>query len=51
MKTLILGLGNPLITDDSIGLRVVEASGRDWRSGRTLRSPRTLGAGCGSWNG
>jgi hydrogenase maturation protease len=25
MKTLILGLGNPLITDDSIGLRVVEA--------------------------
>jgi hydrogenase maturation protease len=27
MKTLILGLGNPLITDDSIGLRVVEALG------------------------
>jgi hydrogenase maturation protease len=24
MKTLILGLGNPLITDDSIGLRVIE---------------------------
>jgi hydrogenase maturation protease len=24
MKTLILGLGNPLITDDSVGLRVVE---------------------------
>lgn len=24
MKTLIIGLGNPLITDDSIGLRVVE---------------------------
>lgn len=23
MKTLILGLGNPLITDDSVGLRVV----------------------------
>lgn len=27
MKTLILGLGNPLITDDSVGLRVVEALG------------------------
>ena len=27
MKTLILGLGNPLITDDSIGLRVVETLG------------------------
>ena len=25
MKTLILGLGNPLITDDSVGLRVVKA--------------------------
>jgi hydrogenase maturation protease len=25
MKTLVLGLGNPLITDDSVGLRVVEA--------------------------
>jgi hydrogenase maturation protease len=24
MKTLVLGLGNPLITDDSVGLRVVE---------------------------
>lgn len=24
MKTIIIGLGNPLITDDSIGLRVVE---------------------------
>ena len=24
MKTLILGLGNPLITDDSVGLRVAE---------------------------
>ena len=25
MKTLVLGLGNPLITDDSVGLRVAEA--------------------------
>lgn len=25
MKTLILGLGNPLVSDDSVGLRVVEA--------------------------
>jgi hydrogenase maturation protease len=25
MKTLVLGLGNPLLRDDSIGLRVVEA--------------------------
>ena len=25
MKILILGLGNPLVTDDSVGLRVVEA--------------------------
>lgn len=25
MKTLLLGLGNPLITDDSVGLRVVAA--------------------------
>jgi hydrogenase maturation protease len=25
MRTLIIGLGNPLITDDSVGLRVVEA--------------------------
>lgn len=25
MKTLVLGLGNPLITDDSVGLRVVAA--------------------------
>ena len=24
MKTLILGLGNPLVTDDSVGLRVAE---------------------------
>ncbi len=24
MKTLVIGLGNPLITDDSVGLRVVE---------------------------
>lgn len=24
MKTLILGLGNPLVTDDSVGLKVVE---------------------------
>jgi len=24
MKTLILGLGNPLVTDDSVGLRVIE---------------------------
>jgi hydrogenase maturation protease len=24
MKTLVLGLGNPLVTDDSVGLRVVE---------------------------
>lgn len=24
MRTLVLGLGNPLVTDDSIGLRVVE---------------------------
>jgi hydrogenase maturation protease len=25
VKTLIIGLGNPLVTDDSVGLRVVEA--------------------------
>ena len=25
MKILVLGLGNPLVTDDSVGLRVVEA--------------------------
>jgi hydrogenase maturation protease len=25
MKILIIGLGNPLVTDDSVGLRVVEA--------------------------
>ena len=25
MKTLVLGLGNPLVSDDSVGLRVVEA--------------------------
>jgi hydrogenase maturation protease len=25
MKTLVLGLGNPLVTDDSIGLRIVAA--------------------------
>jgi hydrogenase maturation protease len=25
MKTLILGLGNPLVSDDSVGLRVIEA--------------------------
>ena len=25
MKTLVLGLGNPLVTDDSVGLRVVAA--------------------------
>jgi len=24
MKTLVLGLGNPLVTDDSVGLKVVE---------------------------
>ena len=24
MRTLIVGLGNPLVTDDSVGLRVVE---------------------------
>ena len=24
MKTLLLGLGNPIVTDDSVGLRVVE---------------------------
>ena len=24
MRILILGLGNPLVTDDSVGLRVVE---------------------------
>jgi hydrogenase maturation protease len=24
MRTLILGLGNPLVTDDSVGLRVIE---------------------------
>lgn len=24
MKTIIIGLGNPLVTDDSVGLRVVE---------------------------
>jgi hydrogenase maturation protease len=24
MKTLVIGLGNPLVTDDSVGLRVVE---------------------------
>ncbi|MHB1037311.1 MAG: hydrogenase maturation protease [Pirellulales bacterium] len=24
MKTLVLGLGNPLVTDDAVGLRVVE---------------------------
>jgi len=24
MKTLILGLGNPIVTDDSVGLRVIE---------------------------
>ena len=26
MKTLVLGLGNPLVTDDSVGLRVVEGT-------------------------
>ena len=25
VKILILGLGNPLVTDDSVGLRVAEA--------------------------
>jgi hydrogenase maturation protease len=25
MKTLVLGLGNPLVSDDSVGLRVIEA--------------------------
>ena len=25
MKTLVLGLGNPLISDDSVGLRVADA--------------------------
>jgi len=34
MKTLVLGLGNPLVSDDSVGLRVAEAlrpllAGRD----------------------
>jgi hydrogenase maturation protease len=27
MKTLIIGLGNPLVTDDSVGLRVVQSLG------------------------
>ena len=47
-KTLILGLGNPLVTDDSVGLRVVEATeAAAGRSAATSRSPRTTGAGCG----
>jgi hydrogenase maturation protease len=28
MKTLVLGLGNPILTDDGVGVRVAEAVGR-----------------------
>jgi len=28
MKTLIMGLGNPILTDDAVGIRVVEELGR-----------------------
>ena len=47
MSTLILGLGNPLVTDDSVGLRVAAELGADWPAGRTWTWPRTTGVGCG----
>ncbi len=30
LKTLILGLGNPILSDDSIGIRVAQAVGQDY---------------------
>ena len=38
MKTLILGLGNPLVSDDSVGLRVAEELKPRWPIAPTSRS-------------
>ena len=47
MPILIIGLGNPLVTDDSVGLRVA-AELRDRLAGAgTWKSRKTIGAGCG----
>jgi hydrogenase maturation protease len=45
MRTLILGLGNPLLRDDSIGLRVVQ------ELRRTLDASRELELGEDFWGG
>jgi len=31
LKTLVLGLGNPILSDDSIGIRVAQAIEQDYR--------------------
>ncbi len=39
MKTLILGLGNPILGDDSIGWKVVEQVKDLWNSRNQIRDP------------
>ena len=47
MKTLILGLGNPLVRDDSVGLRVVGTPAAIGGPFRMSKSRKTTGADCG----
>ncbi len=47
MKTLVLGLGNPILRDDAVGLRVVETLRvMDTLAGHLLDADVTLGTTC-----
>jgi len=47
-RTLVLGLGNPLLTDDRVGLEVVsESEDRLARSSSSVEMRRSFAAACG----
>ncbi len=46
-KTLVIGLGNPLISDDSVGLADRRNTSRPgWQIARMWMSRKTIGVGC-----
>jgi len=50
MKILILGLGNPILTDDGVGFRVVETVREEvLKDPRWVLTGRSDGAGSGGW--
>lgn len=45
MKTLVVGLGNPILGDDGIGWKVAEEVGRTIKAGSSLTSSSSKGPG------